>query len=143
MPVGSYELVVEMPGFRRFQQTGITVLVGGGANIPVTLQLGGVSESISVAADATMVETRSGTIKGVVDQQRIVELPLANGRNAANLVTLVPGTVTLMEGNSQGKGDAIQFGTYPGGLAISANGARSDGLNYLMDGGNNRDPSPM
>src|SRR5262249_254389 len=118
MPVGSYEIAVEMQGFRRFQQRGITLLVNGVANIPISVQLGAVTESVTVEADAALVETRSGTIKGVVDQQRIVELPL-NGRNAATLVNLVPGTVNLMAGNSRGSGDAIQGGTYPGGQAIS------------------------
>lgn len=139
MPVGGYELTVEAKGFRRFEQRGITLVVNGAANIPVTLQLGTLTESIRVEGDAAMVETRSGTIKGVVDQQRIVELPL-NGRNAANLVLLVAGTVDLMAGNARGSGDAIQGGTYPGGQAISSNGARSDGVNYLLDGGSNRDP---
>src|SRR5256885_17266111 len=99
MPVGAYELSVEAQGFRRFQQRGITLQVGGVANIAISLQIGAVAESVTVEADASMVETRSGTIKSVVDQQRIVELPL-NGRNAVNLVMLVPGTVNLMEGNS-------------------------------------------
>jgi hypothetical protein len=139
MPVGSYEVSVEAKGFSRFEQRGITLVVNGVAHIPVRLQLGTVTESMRVEADAAMVETRSGTIKGVVDQQRIVELPL-NGRNAANLVLLVAGTVDLMAGNARGSGDAIQGGTYPGGQAISSNGARSDGLNYLLDGGSNRDP---
>ena len=40
MPLGRYELSVEMKGFRRFEQRGITLLVNGAANIPVTLQLG-------------------------------------------------------------------------------------------------------
>ncbi len=139
IPVGTYGVTVQMQGFAHFEQTGITVLVDSVANIPVTLKLGAVTESVTVNADVPMVETRSGTIKGIVDEQRIAELPL-NGRNAANLVLLVPGTVNLMDENSRGKGDAIQFGTYPGGQAVSANGARSDGLNYLIDGGNNRDP---
>ncbi len=139
MPVGTYEISVEAQGFRRFEQRGITLQVNAVANLPVTLQIGTLTESVSVQADAAMVETRSGTIKGVVDQQRIVELPL-NGRNAANLVLLVPGTVDLMAGNSRGSGDAIQGGTYPGGQAVASNGARSDGLNYLLDGGSNRDP---
>ncbi len=139
MPVGGYELTVEAKGFRRFQQSGITLVVNATVNVPVALRLGTLTESIRVEGDAAMVETRSGTIKGVVDQQRIVELPL-NGRNAANLVLLVAGTVDLMAGNARGSGDAIQGGTYPGGQAISSNGARSDGLNYLLDGGSNRDP---
>ena len=139
MPVGGYGLTVEASGFRRFEQSGITLVLNSVANLPVIMQLGSLNESINVQADAAMVETRSGTLQGVVDQQRIVDLPL-NGRNAANLVLLVAGTVDLMAGNSRGSGDAIQGGTYPGGQAVSTSGARSDGVNYLLDGGSNRDP---
>jgi Carboxypeptidase regulatory-like domain len=139
MPVGGYGLTVEASGFRRFEQSGITLVLNSVANLPVIMQLGSLNESINVQADAAMVETRSGTLQGVVDQQRIVDLPL-NGRNAANLVLLVAGTTDLMAGNSRGSGDAIQGGTYPGGQAVSASGARSDGVNYLLDGGSNRDP---
>jgi hypothetical protein len=139
MPVGTYDVTIEMQGFRRFEQKGITLLVNGVAQIPVALQIGALAESVTVEADATLVETRSGTIKGVVDQQRIVELPL-NGRNAATLINLAAGTISTTAGNARGSGDAIQGGTYPGAQAISANGGRSDGVNYLLDGGSNRDP---
>src|SRR5262249_39979332 len=138
MPVGSYEVDVEMQGFRRFRQTGITLLVNGVAHVPVALQIGALAESVTVEAEAALVETRSGTIKGVGDQQRIVELPL-NGRHAATLVYLAARTVDLMEATECARGDSIQSSTYPTGQAISANGARSDGLNYLLDGGDNRD----
>lgn len=139
MPVGTYDVSVEAQGFRRFEQRGIRLLVNGVANLPVALQLGTLSESVTVNADAAMVETRSGTIKNVVDQQRIIELPL-NGRNAATLVILAPGTADLMAGNQRGRGDAIQTSTYPGSQAVSASGSRSDGVNYLLDGGDHRDP---
>jgi hypothetical protein len=139
MPVGSYEISVELKGFRRFEQRGITVMVNGVASLQVTLQIGLLTESVTVEADAIMVETRSGTIKSVVDQERIVELPL-NGRNAAALVTLVAGTVDLGTGNARGAGDAVQAGTYPATQITSSSGGRSDGMNFLLDGGSNRDP---
>lgn len=139
MPVGSYVVSVEMKGFRRFEQRGITLLVNGAASLQVTLQIGALTESVTVEADTTMVETRSGTIKGVVDQERMTDLPL-NGRNAAALVTLVAGTVDLGAGNAGGSGDAVQGGTYPGAQVTSSSGGRSDGMNFLLDGGSNRDP---
>ena len=57
-------------------------------------------------------------------QQNIIELPL-NGRNAAALVLLAPGTSDLNAGNARGKGDTIQTASYPGAQSISSNGARN------------------
>src|SRR5262249_57578790 len=108
------------------------------ANVPVSLQSGAATDSVTVEANAQMVETRSGTISQVVGQQKIVDLPL-NGRNAATLVLLAPGTADLNTGNSRGSGDVIQGGSYPGAQSITSNGARSDGINYHLDGGSNID----
>src|SRR5205823_12607744 len=62
-----------------------------------------------------------------------------NGRNAAALVLLAPGTADLRSGNARGSGDAIQGGSYPGAQSITSNGGRSDGVNYHLDGGSNID----
>ena len=85
-----------------------------------------------------MLETRSGTISSVVGQEKIVELPL-NGRNAATLVLLSPGTADLTGPNARGSGDTQQGVTYPGAQSITSNGARADGVNYQLDGGSNID----
>jgi hypothetical protein len=102
------------------------------------MQLGSVSDTVTVEANGEMVETRSGTLASVVGQQKIVELPL-NGRNAASLVTLAPGTIDLNTNTARGSGDTQQGATYPGAQSISSNGARADGVNYQLDGGSNID----
>ena len=89
LPTGSYKLSVESPGFKRFEQRGVTVSVDGSTTVPVVLQIGESSETVTVEANAEMLETRSGTLSMVVGQQKLVELPL-NGRNAASLVLLAP-----------------------------------------------------
>jgi hypothetical protein len=61
--------------------------------LDIRLAVGSVGEQISVVADAVMVNTQSGTLSQVVQQQYIQELPL-NGRNAASLIRMVPGVVT-------------------------------------------------
>ena len=104
----------------------------------MTLQIGALSDTVSVDASAEMVETRSGTLASVVGQQKIVELPL-NGRNAAALVSLAPGTIDLNTNTARGSGDTQQGVTYPGAQSISSNGARADGVNYQLDGGSNID----
>ncbi|HYM09888.1 MAG TPA: TonB-dependent receptor [Bryobacterales bacterium] len=139
LPVGPYSVTVEAPGFRRFEQRGITVTADANVNLPVTLQVGEVTETVTVEAQAALVETRSGTLGQVVNEQKIIELPL-NGRNAATLVLLSPGTADLEAGNARGAGDVTHSADYPGAQAISSNGGRSEGVNYLLDGASNLDP---
>lgn len=93
------------------------------------MQIGSVSDTVKVEANGEMVETRSGTLASVVGQQKIVELPL-NGRNAASLITLAPGTTDLNTNTARGSGDTQQGATYPGAQSISSNGVRADGVNY-------------
>jgi hypothetical protein len=138
MPVGRYSLTVEVSGFRRFEQRPVEVRADGSTSVPVALQIGALSDTVTVEAGAEMVETRSGTLANVVGQQKIVELPL-NGRNAAALVTLAPGTIDLNTNTARGSGDTQQGATYPGAQSISSNGARADGVNYQLDGGSNID----
>ena len=90
LSVGPYSLSAEKSGFRRVLQEGIRVEVNQNARVDVTLSVGQVSESISVAADAIGVDTRSSTVGEVVDRVRVQELPL-NGRNAMELARIVPG----------------------------------------------------
>src|SRR5439155_1788515 len=128
LPVGLYSVAIEATGFRRSEQKGIQVEADKSSTVPISLQIGATSETISVEANAELVETRVGALSKVITHQNIIELPL-NGRNAASLVLLAPGTADLNAGNSRGKGDTLQTATYPGGQSISSNGARADDIN--------------
>jgi hypothetical protein len=139
LPVGFYSVAVEAPGFRRFEQRGIEVKTDQSSTVPVGLEIGSATQSVTVEANAEMVQTQSGALTQVVGQQKIVELPL-NGRNAAALILLTPGTADTTAGNFSGNQCAIQSTSYPGAQAVSANGARTDMVNYNMDGSSNQDP---
>jgi|SRR5579871_277956 len=138
LPVGIYNLTVDSSGFRRYEQTGIEVKTDQSSTVAVSMQIGAANESVTVEANAEMVQTRSGALSQVIGQQKIIELPL-NGRNAAALVLLAPGTADLTAGNSGGSGDTIQTASYPGAQSITTNGARADTVNYNLDGGSNQD----
>src|SRR5262249_9682671 len=97
LPVGKYSLTVEAPGFRRIEQSGIEVKADQSSTVPISIQLGATTETVSVEANAELVETRTGTLSKVISQQSIIELPL-NGRNAAALVLLAPGTIDTNAG---------------------------------------------
>lgn len=94
LPVGQYSLLVEKEGFRRFIQEGITLTVNENARVDAVLSVGQVSESITVTADATGVDTRSSTMGEVVDRIRVQELPL-KGRNVMELARVVPGVIRV------------------------------------------------
>ena len=138
LPVGFYSVTVEAPGFRRFEQRGIEVRTDESVTLELKLELGSAQQTVTVEANAEMVETRSGALQGVIGAQPIVELPL-NGRTPAALILLTAGTSDLTAGNARGAGDTQQSTTYPGAQAISSNGGRSDYVNYYLDGGSNVD----
>jgi hypothetical protein len=139
VPVGVYNVAVEVTGFQRYEQRGIEVRTDQASTVPVALQIGSSTQQITVQANSEMVQTQSGAISQVVNRQNIVELPL-NGRNAAALILLTPGTADTHVSNFSACSDTIQSTSYPGAQSVSANGARTDMVNYNMDGGSNQDP---
>ena len=81
LPVGPYRLEFSLQGFRTAVQTGIVLQVNTNPTLNATLELGDLTETISVEASAGLIETRNPGIGIVVDNERVVELPL-NGRQA-------------------------------------------------------------
>ena len=135
LPVGSYELRVERPGFSRYVQTGITLTVDQAASLTVVMQVGQISEEVTVEANAELVGTRNGTLGQLVDQRRVVELPL-NGRMAQSLVFLAAGTVDLGRNGCRICGHG---GVYPGEQTAGVNGAGMAQVNYQLDGAGHND----
>jgi hypothetical protein len=134
LAVGPYKLEAALAGFRTFVQTGIVLQVNGNPTINPILEVGQISDQVEVQANANMVETQSTAVGQVVDQQRVVDLPL-NGRNAAQLIFLA-GAAT--EGLT---GDLVTAGkNYPGTLVIAVAGGQPNGTSYFLDGGTHNDP---
>src|SRR5437879_3151769 len=132
LPIGPYRLEVGLPGFLTYVQTGIVLQVGSNPTIPVVLAVGQVSEQIEVAADAALVETRSTGVGQVIDNQRVLELPL-NGRQATELIFL-----SGMATPSLGAGLNSKVRNYPTTEVVSAGGL-SNGMTYLLDGATHND----
>ena len=135
LPVGPYRLEVSSPGFKTYVQTGIELQVAHNVDIPVVMQIGAVTESIQVSANAALVETKENSIAQVVDQRRIVELPL-NGRNLTQLLTLTGGGTTAPAGDLSGSKNML--GSANSGT-FSVAGSQANGVSYLLDGGDNND----
>ncbi len=136
LPVGPYNLEVQARGFQAYMQTGIILQVSNNVTINVTLKVGQVSQKVQVSANASMVQTQKTSISQVVDQARIVDLPL-NGRQATSLVMLAGAAND--NGPANGVSDLTGSKNYYGADSISVAGGQANGTNYLLDGGENMD----
>ena len=135
IPIGPYRLEVMLQGFRSFVQTGIVLQVNDSPVVPITLPLGAVAETITVQANTTMVETRSLGVGQVMDNKRILDLPL-NGRNPADLLQYLPAVVPQPLNNATSR----SMGGAQGGLSFSVAGGLSFGLAYVLDGATHNNP---
>ena len=124
LALGPYRLEVALPGFRAYVQTGIVLQVNSNPVINAVLEVGQVAETVEVQANAALVETRSVGIAQIMENARILELPL-NGRNVTELITLTAGAV------QSGVPAAMNFDT---GRFISVNGGVGYGVSYNLDG---------
>ena len=132
LAVGPYVLEVLKEGFSKYVQSGIVLQVDQDAIIDATLRVGAVSEQVLVESGALLVETHSTSIGQVVDNQRVLEMPL-NGRNPIELVFLA-GMASY-----PGNGAINTVRNYPT-VVVSVAGGQGNGLTYLLDGANYQDP---
>lgn len=132
----TYSISVTASGFSNYEQTGIVLQANQAATVNIKMIVGAATQTVSVSGDAPQVDTTTGTLSQVIDEARVVDLPL-NGRNAASLITLVAGvTDATNEGNGTNQGNGK---TFPAAVISSSNGTLPAQSNYLLDGGNNVD----
>jgi hypothetical protein len=126
---GTYDLSVKVQGFKEHLSTGLEVSVNDRKTINIALEAGSVTETVTVTGEAPLIQT-TATVGDVVENRRVVELPL-NNRNFMQLLTLVPGVTS--SGDSEigiGLTNTVNF---------SINGTRRNSINFLVDGVTNSD----
>src|SRR2546422_1373519 len=123
LPIGPYRLEAALPGFRTFVQTGIVLQVNTSPVINVVLQVGQVAEQVEVQANAALVDTRNATVGSVIENERVLELPL-NGRNVTDLIVLAGGTVDQSTGSQSINVMAIGGASGTSPVVSIAGGAR-------------------
>jgi hypothetical protein len=93
---GNYRVAAEKAGFRRYVLDSLPLSTQQKAAVNISMELGTVTENVQVTAEAQLVESTSSTLGAVVENKRIVDLPL-NGRNIYNLAALVPGVFMVRQ----------------------------------------------
>ena len=130
---GEYQVRAELAGFRTTVLEGIGVTVGQRAVVDLVLQIGEVTDSITVSGAAALLETSTATISGLVSERKVLDLPL-NNRDLTQLTYLQPGVLKVASGGDRG--------LFSGqGDKITVAGARGTHNIYLLDGVSNSDLS--
>src|SRR5256886_7158266 len=119
LPVGNYTITVEKQGFKTLQKTNNALQVGEPLTVDGALEIGQVSETVTVSGGTEQLQTANATIGNVVEQKAIEALPL-NGRNPLTLLLLEPGVVQRSAGGA--------------GSGVHVNGARDRAYNVTIDG---------
>lgn len=139
LPPGEYSLSVEQPGFQKLVRSEISLAVNQNLRVDLVMRLGAVSEVVEVTGSAAIVDTVSASLSSLVDDRRVVDLPL-NGRNVIALSATLPGVVSVKAPqqlsdarsgptmNVNGGLETMNLFTFNGGIFI--NPSRNTGMNY-------------
>jgi hypothetical protein len=131
LPAGTYQLKATSAGFQEFNATDVVVKVNDQLQIDITLQVGSVTEKVSIAANAVQVQTESTQLGDVIDSKKMLALPL-NGRSYIDLLGLQAGV-------APGSAQTIQQDRPVSGILnsgnISVNGQRETANAFLVNGG--------
>ena len=127
LEIGVYDVTVEMAGFRKTTVRGIALQVDHRERVDVKLQVGEVSQQISVNAEALSVDTDDATIGTVIDAAKIRELPLPGNRNLFRLALLAPGM-------SRGPASSVTTSGFGPGFGVAAMGQKVHNNAIYLDG---------
>lgn len=128
LPIGRYRLVARHAGFKEAIRTGVELHIGDHLSLEIPLEMGEVSQQVTVEASAVSVETETSEQGQLISGEQVRELQL-NGRSFMTLLELLPGVSSAMP-------DRTDPNTSP---ALSINGSRGSSASFNIDGGNNSD----
>ena len=128
MRIGQYRLSASQTGFKKAVRNGLELHIGNHLDIDLQLEVGNMTQEVTVSASASQVETETSEQGGLISGDQVRELQL-NGRSFMTLLELLPGVASDMA-------DRTDPNSTP---AVSINGARSSSSNFTIDGGSNAD----
>ena len=135
LPIGRYSVRMEAAGFKAYVVQELSIAAGDRARVDAVMQVGQVSESVTVTTEAPVLQTDSATLGTLLDHKAVQDIPL-NGRNYIQLAQLAPGV-------TPGPGNALSSGTRPDdrrqSSAFSVNGQDPVANNNMIDGADNNE----
>src|SRR5262245_30476974 len=135
VPTGKYSVTAELTGFKKVTLENIDVGVDQRVRVDVKLELGAMTEAVTITAESPLVQTSSSELGTTVRTEQIQALPL-NGRNFVNLTRTIPGVLRGIPGaNIDGAGSLA----WRASASFSANGQRPRDNNYMLDGVDNNE----
>ncbi len=137
LPAGLYTISTSPSGFKKTVANGVELHVSENKTVNLDLQVGQVTEIVTVTSEAAAVELRSGEVSSLITEKQVTELPL-NGRNYAQLALMVPGVSPVTQ-NGAGGAFATRGTGLNSGVDMSVNGNQSNSNLWTVDGVNNMD----
>src|SRR5262249_5791841 len=137
LPAGIYSISTSPAGFKKTITTGVELHVNENKTVNLDLQVGQVTETVTVTSEQAPVELRSGEVSSLISEKQVTELPL-NGRNYAQLALMVPGVSPVTQAGAGGA-FATRGTGLNAGVDMSVNGNQSNSNLWTVDGVNNMD----
>jgi hypothetical protein len=137
LPAGIYTISTSPSGFKKTVSTGVELHVNENKTVNLDLQVGQVTETVTVTSESAPVELRSGEVSSLISEKQVTELPL-NGRNYAQLALMVPGVSPVTQAGAGGA-FATRGTGLNAGVDMSVNGNQSNSNLWTVDGVNNMD----
>jgi hypothetical protein len=131
LPIGNYEITVQTKGFAKTVRSGVELLLNQNAVVDVSLKPSAVEEVVTVAENASLLNTSNAEVSTRFDTKRLSELPLAPNRNVLNVALSAAGVSQLGSGQTG----------FAQGMNFSVNGMRLRSNNFMFDGQDSNDPS--
>ncbi|MGA2115940.1 MAG: TonB-dependent receptor [Bryobacteraceae bacterium] len=128
-PTGNITVTAEHPGFEKLVRSGMQLTAADTITVNLQLQVGNIQQSVSVSAEAALVQSQTATVSKLVDSVETMQMPL-NERNFTNLLQLSAGASP----STPGMAEALTGYTMNGAVAIVVNGGYSNANAYLIDG---------
>lgn len=142
LPIGDYTILAEQKGFKEYSKSGIHIDANSAIRVDIKLEIGVISEKVTVTSNAVQVETQSTQMGEVIGNQKITSVPL-NGRDFTDLLSLQPGVVpSAYAAQAPGLNDRAVGGGNPGGATglnagnQSVNGQREAANGFMLNGAN-------
>ena len=127
LPPGTYDIACTLTGFKELRQTGLKVSAGNPIRIDLTLEIGAMSETVSVVSDTTLLKSVKGELNTELTSKDVTTLPLNAYRNYQSLLNLVPGATPTQFQNAEIDTPARSLRTWVNGTQPNANTTRVDG----------------